>query len=52
MQSPQVSALSTVRAAVDPDARGGDYYGPPGRAQFTGYPTRVQRCAARGRGDG
>ncbi len=32
MQSPQVAALATVRAATDPDARGGDYYGPPGRA--------------------
>lgn len=42
MQSPQKAALAVVRAAVDPDARGGDYYGPPGRAQFTGYPTRVR----------
>jgi NAD(P)-dependent dehydrogenase (short-subunit alcohol dehydrogenase family) len=45
MQSPQVGALATVRAAVDPDARGGDYYGPPGRAQFTGYPTLVESSA-------
>jgi NAD(P)-dependent dehydrogenase (short-subunit alcohol dehydrogenase family) len=45
MQSPQMGALATVRAAVDPDARGGDYYGPPGRAQFTGYPTRVESTA-------
>jgi NAD(P)-dependent dehydrogenase (short-subunit alcohol dehydrogenase family) len=42
MQSPQKGALAATRAAVDPDVRGGDYYGPPGRAQFTGYPTRVQ----------
>lgn len=42
MQSPQVGALATVRAAADPDARGGDYCGPPGRAQFTGYPVRVE----------
>ncbi|MFC6016718.1 oxidoreductase [Plantactinospora solaniradicis] len=42
MQSPQRGALPAVRAAVDPDVRGGDYYGPPGRAQFTGYPARVQ----------
>ncbi|MFG1826038.1 oxidoreductase [Microbispora bryophytorum] len=41
MQSPQKAALATVRAAVDPDVRGGEYYGPPGRAQYTGYPTRV-----------
>jgi NAD(P)-dependent dehydrogenase (short-subunit alcohol dehydrogenase family) len=42
MQDPERGALAAVRAAVDPDARGGDYYGPPGRAQFTGYPTRVE----------
>jgi NAD(P)-dependent dehydrogenase (short-subunit alcohol dehydrogenase family) len=45
LQSPQRGALATLRAAVDPDARGGDYYGPPGRAQFTGYPTRVESSA-------
>jgi NAD(P)-dependent dehydrogenase (short-subunit alcohol dehydrogenase family) len=42
MQSPQVGALATVRAAVDPAARGGEYYGPPGRAQFTGHPEVVR----------
>lgn len=41
MQSPGMAALPVVRAAVDPQARGGEYYGPPGRAQFTGYPARV-----------
>jgi NAD(P)-dependent dehydrogenase (short-subunit alcohol dehydrogenase family) len=45
LQSPQMGALAAVRAAVDPDARGGDYYGPPGRAQFTGYPTLVDSSA-------
>jgi NAD(P)-dependent dehydrogenase (short-subunit alcohol dehydrogenase family) len=45
MQSPRRGALAAVRAAVDPDACGGDYYGPPGRAQFTGYPARVQSTA-------
>ncbi|GAA5191516.1 SDR family NAD(P)-dependent oxidoreductase [Rugosimonospora acidiphila] len=45
MQSPQKGALAAVRASVDPDAHGGDYYGPPGRAQFTGYPTRVESAA-------
>ena len=29
----------------DPDTGGGDYYGPPGRAQFTGYPVRVESSA-------
>ncbi|NED79246.1 hypothetical protein G3I76_03925, partial [Streptomyces sp. SID11233] len=33
-------ALGPLRAATDPDARGGDYYCPPGRAQRTGYPVR------------
>ena len=42
LQSPQTAALAPVRAAVDPEARGGDYYGPPGRAQFTGHPARVE----------
>jgi hypothetical protein len=45
LQSPQKGALAAVRAAVDPDVRGGEYYGPPGRAQFTGYPVRVQSSA-------
>jgi NAD(P)-dependent dehydrogenase (short-subunit alcohol dehydrogenase family) len=42
LQSPRVGALATLRAATDPTARGGDYYGPPGRLQFTGHPTRVE----------
>ena len=41
LQSPQLGALPSLRAATDPTVRGGEYYGPPGRAQFTGYPTRV-----------
>jgi NAD(P)-dependent dehydrogenase (short-subunit alcohol dehydrogenase family) len=40
-QSAQMGALPTLRAATDPHVRGGDYYGPPGRLQFTGYPERV-----------
>ncbi|WP_239393687.1 hypothetical protein [Frankia sp. CiP3] len=42
LQSQRMGALAILRAAVDPDARGGDYYGPPGRAQFTGHPARVE----------
>jgi NAD(P)-dependent dehydrogenase (short-subunit alcohol dehydrogenase family) len=41
-QTARMGALPTLRAAADPAARGGDYYGPPGRLQFTGYPTRVE----------
>ncbi|MGK5692990.1 oxidoreductase [Streptomyces sp. URMC 128] len=45
VQSPRMGALPTLRAATDPDARGGHYYGPPGWAQFTGHPTRVESSA-------
>ena len=41
-QSAQTGALPTLRAATDPAAGGGDYYGPPGRLQYTGYPVRVE----------
>jgi NAD(P)-dependent dehydrogenase (short-subunit alcohol dehydrogenase family) len=44
-QSAQMGALPTLRAAADPAARGGDYYGPPGRLQYTGYPARVESSA-------
>jgi NAD(P)-dependent dehydrogenase (short-subunit alcohol dehydrogenase family) len=39
---PQDGALPIVRAALDPAARGGDYYGPAGWFQYTGPPTRVE----------
>jgi NAD(P)-dependent dehydrogenase (short-subunit alcohol dehydrogenase family) len=41
-QDPRVGALATLRAAVDPEARGGDFFGPPGRLQFTGHPAKVR----------
>ncbi|MGW0251917.1 oxidoreductase [Nocardia goodfellowii] len=41
MQSPDMGALSTLRAAVDPTARGGDFYGPP-TGRLRGYPTHNQ----------
>jgi len=44
-QSAQAGALATLRAATDPAARGGEYYGPPGRLQYTGYPARVESSA-------
>jgi NAD(P)-dependent dehydrogenase (short-subunit alcohol dehydrogenase family) len=40
-QSAAKGALGPLRAATDPHALGGDYYGPPGRAQRTGHPERV-----------
>ncbi|MFF4543389.1 oxidoreductase [Streptomyces sp. NPDC001435] len=45
LQSPEMGALSILRAATDPNAAGGSYYGPPGLAQFTGRPTRVESNA-------
>jgi NAD(P)-dependent dehydrogenase (short-subunit alcohol dehydrogenase family) len=41
VQTAELGALPTLRAAVDPDARGGDFYGPTGRFQYTGSPARV-----------
>ena len=41
VQSAEAGALPTLRAAVDPAARGGEYYGPDGVFQYTGKPTRV-----------
>lgn len=46
LQSSEMGALPTLRAATDPEAGGGEYYGPPGRAQFTGHPERVESSAA------
>jgi NAD(P)-dependent dehydrogenase (short-subunit alcohol dehydrogenase family) len=40
-----VGALSLVRAAADPDARGGEYYGPAGRLEFKGLPVRRDSSA-------
>ncbi|BEL03649.1 oxidoreductase [Actinoplanes sichuanensis] len=42
MQSPAVGALATLRAATDPATSGGDFYGPPGRRQFTGHPELIE----------
>jgi NAD(P)-dependent dehydrogenase (short-subunit alcohol dehydrogenase family) len=40
-QSPPMGALPTLRAAVDPQVEGGDYFGPNGLAEMRGYPVRV-----------
>jgi NAD(P)-dependent dehydrogenase (short-subunit alcohol dehydrogenase family) len=45
-QSAPTGALATLRAATDPDAQGGEYYGPPGRLQYTGHPALVGSSAA------
>ena len=41
-QDSRMGALPTLRAAADPAARGGDYYGPGGRFQAKGYPVHVE----------
>jgi NAD(P)-dependent dehydrogenase (short-subunit alcohol dehydrogenase family) len=42
LQSAHQGALPVMRAATDPSARAGEYYGPGGRKQYTGYPVRVE----------
>jgi NAD(P)-dependent dehydrogenase (short-subunit alcohol dehydrogenase family) len=40
-QNAAMGALATLRAAADPAARGGEYYGPGGRGELRGYPRLV-----------
>jgi NAD(P)-dependent dehydrogenase (short-subunit alcohol dehydrogenase family) len=40
-QDSSMGALPVLRAATDPAARGGEFYGPGGPGQLTGYPKRV-----------
>ncbi|HEY9305014.1 MAG TPA: SDR family NAD(P)-dependent oxidoreductase, partial [Mycobacterium sp.] len=44
-QSAEMGALPTLRAATDPQVRGGQYYGPGGLAEQRGYPKLVQSSA-------
>jgi hypothetical protein len=41
VQDAAMGALPTLRAATDPAAVGGTYYGPDGFMQLTGYPVVV-----------
>ncbi|WP_375426509.1 SDR family NAD(P)-dependent oxidoreductase [uncultured Friedmanniella sp.] len=41
LQTPQMGALPTLRAATDPTATGGQYYGPGGLAEARGNPVVV-----------
>lgn len=45
MQDRAIGVLGAVRAAVDPDVQGGEYYGPSGPVQLTGHPVRVESSA-------
>ena len=43
--SPAVGALATLRAATDPGAQGGQYYGSSGFQEIVGYPALVSSSA-------
>jgi NAD(P)-dependent dehydrogenase (short-subunit alcohol dehydrogenase family) len=45
VQEPPAGALPTLRAATDPAARGGEYYGPSGWREYTGSPVLVESSA-------
>lgn len=45
-QQPPMGALPTLRAAIAPDVKPGDYYGPGGLMEMRGYPVRVPSSAA------
>jgi NAD(P)-dependent dehydrogenase (short-subunit alcohol dehydrogenase family) len=42
VHSVQQGALPSLRAATDPAAQGGEYYGPHGRRGYTGFPVQVE----------
>jgi len=45
MQDRAVGMLGAIRAAVDPNAHDGEYYGPSGPLGFTGHPVKVRSSA-------
>lgn len=45
-QDQSMGALPQVRASVDPDVKGGEYYGPDGKGERKGYPVVVPSNAA------
>jgi hypothetical protein len=46
LQSSAMGALPSIRAAVDPEVSGGQYFGPDGPDERKGYPVVVQSSAA------
>lgn len=44
-RTPAMGALPTLRAATDPSAASGDYYGPGGLFEIGGHPDRVRSSA-------
>ncbi len=45
IQSAAQGALPQLRAATDPNAQGGDFYGPDGWKEIKGYPVKVESAA-------
>lgn len=45
LNTAEMGALPTLRAATDPAARGGEYYGPDGFRELRGYPRLVSSSA-------
>ena len=45
-QKPDIGALPTLQAALDPDARRNDYFGPDGFMEMRGYPRKVDTSEA------
>lgn len=45
MPSAAKGALPEIRAAADPAVKGGEYYGPHGFNEISGYPVKVQSTA-------
>jgi NAD(P)-dependent dehydrogenase (short-subunit alcohol dehydrogenase family) len=45
VHSARLGALPALRAATDPSAQAGEYYGPGGWHGYTGYPVRVESSA-------
>ena len=41
-QGPEMGVLPTLRAAIDPEAKPGDYFGPSGLYEMQGYPVKVK----------
>jgi NAD(P)-dependent dehydrogenase (short-subunit alcohol dehydrogenase family) len=46
IQSAAMGALPSLRAAVEPQLSGGEYFGPHGRREARGYPVQVDSNAA------
>jgi hypothetical protein len=45
-QDQAMGALPQIRASVDPDAKGSDYFGPDGKREMKGFPVIVPSSAA------